>query len=158
MMPIYAMPAVVLIIGIFATYYLTSIFLFDETADQPFEIDQKIRFNKQVQVFHAFDQQIDASRALVDGEEELDMVEVEYNAGLFDYIRALFGLYDRSGEVWVINEKRLPVWACAKCLSFWTACAVSVWMVLVTKCDITLFPLFVLSFSGGSWWLFSRNN
>lgn len=42
---------------------------------------------------------------------------------LFDWIRRItpFNPYLIQGDLWVIREKRLEVWSCPFCLSFWTA-------------------------------------
>lgn len=41
---------------------------------------------------------------------------------LFDWIRRLsFNPYEVNGDLWVIQEKRLEVWTCPFCLSFWVS-------------------------------------
>lgn len=145
---IQAAPILIIIIGILATYYITDVLKFDELTDQPFEGDQKIKFMQ-------FVDKMNAEGAF----EDYDLAEIEYNAGLFDYFRAFFGLYDRSGEVWVVNEKRLPMWRCPKCLSFWVSIPVSVVVTVMTNADPSFLILLIPAFSGGSWFLFTfRDN
>lgn len=42
---------------------------------------------------------------------------------LFDWVRRLtpFNPYEVTGDLWVVNERKMEVWTCPFCLSFWVA-------------------------------------
>ncbi len=86
-----------------AVYYVTQILLFEKKDSHhgPFPHATK-------RVRHAY---------VIDGNPAL----YEYPVTLFDWVRRLFGLYNVHGEVWLTNHKRLEMWTCPICLSFWVA-------------------------------------
>ena len=42
---------------------------------------------------------------------------------LFDWIRRFtpFNPYEVKGDLWIVNERKMEVWTCPFCLSFWIA-------------------------------------
>lgn len=60
----------------------------------------------------------------------IDGTEVVGHPDLFDFVRRLFGAYKvvRDGEhvFWYVNDVRMTLWRCPKCLGFWISIIVNI--------------------------------
>lgn len=120
------------IFGSLATYYVVNLFLFDIESTGPFIIS-----NKMVKLTAA-------------GQTSIRPVN------LFDYIRRLFFVYEIQDNTWVVNNERVSVWSCPKCLSFWASSWFPIHIYFAF--DLTLSEMVICWFamSGSALFLFNK--
>lgn len=131
---------IVLLSGFFA-YYLTKIFLFEhkESHYGPWPSHNKIV--KHIDHYGGLPAEV--------------MVTYTQPVTLFDWVRRFFGLYEittddpipegnwdikTDQEIWIVRERRIELWTCTTCLSFWSATIVSLLLLLIQR-DLWMWPL-----------------
>lgn len=128
---------IVLLVGFFA-YYLTKIFLFEhkESHFGPWPSSWRV-------VRHIY---------RIDLQEYDAFHTYQQPVTLFDWVRRIFGLYEiikddplddddeDDQEIWIVRERRLELWTCPTCLSFWSGAIVSILLLMVQR-DLLMWPL-----------------
>lgn len=65
---------------------------------------------------------------------------------LFDRVRRVLGAYEIVDSLWFVRSKRMEVWECPKCLSFWMAFVGAVPVIMLVALDYGALALVVYPF------------